>query len=245
MINRRFACGLIGKRFPINNQKQSQLFYSVTSASGSKINSYFELFPKNFPNQGPPGDSFLINDKTLRREFRGLQSENHPDVLIGSSLLNNNSTTTATNDNEDFSSIINKAYTILRNPYNRIAHFIKVYHPQKLDITQDEVSKQLISDFNSSSPQSSQDYKDMLMTVLDAHESLEMATNEQDLQDLTLENNERINQSEEILDNLIQSEWPIHDWNPILMESIKLKYWVNIQNGIKDWEPGKPVHLTH
>ncbi|KAK6197103.1 molecular chaperone [Scheffersomyces amazonensis] len=220
-------------------------FYTEIS-SPSTINSYFDLFPKNFPNRGPPGDSFIINDRSLRREFRGLQSENHPDILIGSSALSSGSSDTNTDNNHsDFSSIINKAYTTLRNPYNRIAHFIKLYHPQKLDITEDNVSKQLIGELNSNSPESSQNYKDMLMAVLDAHESLEMANDENDLQDLSTENDERIKLSVAQLDSIIQQQWPIQNWDNILMEAIKLKYWVNIQNGIKDWEPGKPVHLTH
>lgn len=44
---------------------------------------------------------------------------------------------------------------------------------------------------------------------------------------------------------LIRNDWPIKDWDPTIMEAIRLKYWVNIQNGIKEWEQGKPVHLTH
>ena len=31
----------------------------------------------------------------------------------------------------------------------------------------------------------------------------------------------------------------------LIMEAIRLKYWVNIANACKEWEPGKPVHLTH
>lgn len=209
------------------------------SGSSRPINSYFELFPKNFPAGGPPKDSFISNSKSMRREYRQLQSENHPDILFGSSILK------GVKDQLDFSSVINRAYTALRNPYSRISHFIQLYHPQHLDITQDEVAKELIANFQSHSNESSFEYKDMLMVVLEAHESLEMATLETELDDLTEENDARIRDSEEKLEKLIRNDWPIKDWDPTIMEAIRLKYWVNIQNGIKEWEQGKPVHLTH
>ncbi|KAK6454677.1 molecular chaperone [Scheffersomyces xylosifermentans] len=213
------------------------------------ITSFFQLFPKNFPHGGPPEDSLIVNPKSLRREYRVLQSENHPDILIGSAILNAASASPASSESDSndsaLSSVINRAYTTLRNPYARVAHFIQLEHPEKLDITQDDVSKKLIANFQSSSPESSMEYKDMLMTVLEAHEALELAGSESELDDLSVENDERIKESEKKIDDLIQEEWPIQRWNDLMMEAIRLKYWVNIQNGIKEWEPGKPVHLTH
>lgn len=202
------------------------------------IRSYFELFPKTFPNKGFPKDSFIINSKVLRHEYRLLQSQHHPDIVMGSIQLNKDSPS-----DSGYSAILNKAYTTLKNPYNRIAHIIEVNHPDHLDITQDEISKKLIANFQSSSTESSLEYKEMLMNVMEAHESLEMADLESDLDDLSVENDERISSTEENIDKLLKAD-PI-DWESVMMDAIKLKYWVNIQNGIKDWEPGKPVHLTH
>ncbi|ODV79667.1 uncharacterized protein CANTADRAFT_89309 [Suhomyces tanzawaensis NRRL Y-17324] len=205
------------------------------------VKSFFQLFPKTFPEGGPPQDSFMTSPKALRREYRVLQSENHPDILIGSSALNK----AGSSGDASFSSIINRAYTTLRNPYSRIAHLIQLYHPQELDITQDDTAKELIAKFQSQSPESSLEYKEMLLMVLEAHESLEMAEQESELEDLSAENDERIKESEKTIDAIIQNHWPITDWDALMMEAIRLKYWVNIQNGIKEWEPGKPVHLTH
>lgn len=209
----------------------------LSSKAQQLVSSFFELFPKSFPNGGPPGDSFIISPKPLRREYRQLQSENHPDVLIGSSLL-----TTA---DASFSTMINKAYTVLLNPYSRIAHVIQLHHPDHIDVTQDDVSREFISQFQKSSPEASMEYKDTLMTVLEAHESLEMATLETELEELKADNDVRLQESQETIQNMIQQQWPISDWNLLIMEAIRVKYWVNIQNGIKEWEPGKPVHLTH
>jgi len=83
----------------------------------------------------------------------------------------------------------------------------------------------------------------MLMMVLEAHESLELATQDQDLEALSEENDERIVESEEAIGKLLETK-PLN-WNGIMMEAVRLKYWINIQKGIKDWEPGKPVNITH
>ena len=91
--------------------------------------------------------------------------------------------------------------------------------------------------------EASMNYKEMLMQVMEAHEQLELAELENELETLEAENNERIKTTEERINQSLKNT-PI-DWEELMMDAIRLKYWVNIQNGIKDWEPGKPVHLTH
>ncbi|CAG84584.2 DEHA2A06974p [Debaryomyces hansenii CBS767] len=221
----RVGTGLVNSRFYSN---------------ATTIKSYFDLFPQTFPDHGPPNESFMINPRRLRREYRTLQSEHHPDIVIGSAALSKSG------DNgvdDKFSSLLNKAYSTISNPYSRIAHLIEVNHPDHLDITQDDISKRLISDFQSSSDERSMEYKNMLMMVLEAHESLELATQDQDLEALSEENDERIVESEEAIGKLLETK-PLN-WNGIMMEAVRLKYWINIQKGIKDWEPGKPVNITH
>lgn len=218
----------------------SNLVYARLYSNATTIKSYFDLFPQTFPDHGPPNESFMINLRRLRREYRTLQSEHHPDIVIGSAAL---SKLTDNEVDDKFSSLLNKAYSTISNPYSRIAHLIELNHPDHLDITQDDISKKLISDFQSSSDERSLEYKNMLMMVLEAHESLELATQDLDLEALSEENDERINESEEAIEKLLQKE-PL-DWNSVMMEAVRLKYWINIQKGIKDWEPGKPVNITH
>lgn len=201
------------------------------------IQNYFAIFPKNFPRGGPPADEFLINDKLLRKELRQVQSDNHPDIVQAQRLAGLKVWSSFE------PSLINKAYTSIRNPYLRAAHVIRLHHPEHMDITKDEVSKALILKYQSESEERSSEYKELLMTVLDAHESLEMATTEPELGGLSGKNKERMFQSEERM-NRILSQVNI-DWDDFILETIRLKYWVNIANGIKEWEPGKPVLLTH
>lgn len=187
--------------------------------------SYFKLFPHNFPHGGPPKDPFFINEKQLRKEYRTLQSSNHPDVSSDTIASLN----------------INQAFTHLRNPYLRLAHLIKLLHG--IDITDDAVSKSMIAKFQNASDSNAMAYKSMLLQVMEAHEQLEFAEKEQELDELEDENNDRIKQAEEKIELELEKE-PIN-WDELITDAIKLKYWVNIQNGIKDWAPGKPVHLTH
>ncbi|EER34223.1 hypothetical protein CTRG_01083 [Candida tropicalis MYA-3404] len=189
--------------------------------------SYFKLFPHTFPHGGPPKDSFLINDRVLRREYRALQSEHHPDVSA---------------DNGK-SSDINRAYTTLKNPYTRIAHFIYLNSPDHVNITEDSVAKKLIQEYQQQSMENSMNYKEMLMSVLEAHEQLELAESEHQLETLETENDARIDSTESKIQHSLHE--PVINWEELMMDAIRLKYWVNIQNGIKEWEPGKPVHLTH
>jgi molecular chaperone HscB len=211
------------------------------------VKSYFDLLPRTFPDGAPPNGSFFVDAKSLRREFRTLQSENHPDIILGSSVLNENKNGSdgdgAERTDDKFSALLNRAYSTLKNPYSRIAHIVELNHPEHPDITRDEVAKDLIAQFQTALPESSLEYKEMLMNVLEAHEQLEMATLETDLDTLSQENDERIRASEETIDSLLKQH-PLN-WDLVMMEAIKLKYWVNIHQAIRDWEPGKPVHLTH
>ncbi|KAI3402372.2 hypothetical protein KGF56_004780 [Candida oxycetoniae] len=208
------------------NQRHGTRFFATETSSSSE--SFFKLFPRTFPNGGPPRDPFKINDKSLRREYRALQSSHHPDISQDTLKSSN----------------INKAFTTLKNPYLRLAHLIQNLHGK--DITNDSVSKEMIRKYQTERTENSAQYKEMLMQVMEAHEQLELAELENELEGLEAENSERIEQAEEKIDKEL-SKKNVDDinWDELIMDAIKLKYWVNIQNGIKDWEPGKPVHLTH
>lgn len=205
------------------------------------IRSFFALFPKTFPKGGPPRESFIVDQRKLRKELRSLQGQHHPDVAVKATVAGLSKDAVASDDG--VSALLNKAYSTLRNPYTRIAHIIQVYHPEHLDITEDDVSKALIAKFLSLLDESSLEYKSMLMSVMEAHEALEFAGLEEDIEGLEEENNAKILESEQIIESLLKKSPP--DWDALMMEAIKLKYWINISNAIKEWEPGKPINLTH
>ncbi|CAK9440418.1 uncharacterized protein LODBEIA_P45180 [Lodderomyces beijingensis] len=196
-------------------------------ATNNSSQSYFKLFPTSFPHGGPPRDPFSIDERNLRREYRLLQSANHPDVSQDTLKSSN----------------INQAFTHLKNPYLRLAHVIQLLHG--VDVTDDAVSKSMIHKYQVESMENSMRYKELLMQVMEAHEQLELAESEHELEGLGVENNERIEEEEHKVERELQRPVEDIDWDELIMDAIRLKYWVNIQNGIRDWEPGKPVHLTH
>ncbi|WLF77444.1 hypothetical protein PVL30_001162 [Lodderomyces elongisporus] len=203
-------------------------FVRAYALTASATPSYFHLFPKSFPQGGPPGDPFQIKESQLRREYRNLQSIAHPD---------------RSNSNVE-SAELNKAFTTLRNPYLRLAHIINL--KRGVDITDDSVSKAMIKRYQTESVDNGLEYKELLMQVMEAHEQLELANSEEELEETERENEQRIEEAEEKIEQeLKKGEDDSIDWDELIMDAIKLKYWVNIQNGIKEWAPDKPVHLTH
>ena len=68
------------------------------------------------------------------------------------------------------------------------------------------------------------------MQVMEAHEQLELAELENELETLEAENNERIKTTEERINQSLKH--PI-DWEELMMDAIRLKYWVNIQTESK------------
>ncbi|KAG0675929.1 hypothetical protein C6P42_001464, partial [Pichia californica] len=58
--------------------------------NGSISVDYFSMFPKTFPSgKTSPGCGFTVDLKKLRKEYRKLQSLNHPD--LNNDLNNSNS----------------------------------------------------------------------------------------------------------------------------------------------------------
>lgn len=222
--------------FATKTLKRTIARWSSSSTGSSKPVNLFKSFPKTFPHNGPPLDPFIIDPRHLRREYRLLQSASHPDK--SSSVRDS-----VTNDAGQASLVINRAYTTILNPYLRAAHFIHLVHPRKIDITQDDESKAFIANYQQSHLEEALQYKDMLLQVMESHEILEFATSESDLLGLVAENKERVAQSEQSIEQLSKQD-PIH-WDQLIMQTIRLKYWVNIENAIRDWEPGKAVHLLH
>lgn len=82
---------------------------------------------------------------------------------------------------------------------------------------------------------------ELLMIVLEAHEMIEDAQSAEDLEGLTAENEERIRESEDVLEGAFRD----HDIETAKREAVRLRYWVNVREAVSDWEEGKPAVLQH
>lgn len=79
------------------------------------------------------------------------------------------------------------------------------------------------------------------MEVLETREEIEAAQEEGDLVELKKINEERIGSSESTIDKAFKED----NMNVAKEETVKLRYWVNIQESLYDWEKGKPIVLNH
>lgn len=85
------------------------------------------------------------------------------------------------------------------------------------------------------------DDPELLMEVLEAREQIEEAEKEEDLMEMRVANEERIEESVRILEDVFERD----DLSAAKSEAVKLRYWINIKESIDGWEPGKPVVLQH
>ncbi|GMM46350.1 J-type chaperone [Pichia kluyveri] len=178
----------------------------------SKVVDYISLFPNSIKKNNAI-DVFRLNTKNLRKEYRQLQSISHPD-------LNSNK--------DEQSSIINKAYKTLNDPLSRSQYILLKY--SGIDLINDTIGKSM--QFED---------KEMLMEMMEIHEQLESIVNEDDVNKLKDENNLRINE----LINKLDECYEKNDWDLAAITTIRLKYAYNIKNALKEWEIGKPIALTH
>lgn len=125
---------------------------------------------------------------------------------------------------EALSSRVNEAYKTLQDPLLRAQYLLSL---QGIDVAEDETAKV--------------DDQELLMAVLEAQEAIEEAREEGDLVGLREENGRHVDASVEVLEGAFAEG----DLDTAKKESVKLRYWVNIGQGIKDWEPGKEVRLVH
>ena len=181
-----------------------------------KPRSAYSLFPETLPSGPPPQGPFKIDTTSLRREFLKLQAAAHPDRHTDPV---NKARAEAT------SAALNDSYRTLLDPLLRARHILLT--EAGLDLEGDEAAKEQDSE--------------LLMTVLEAREVIEEAQEEGDLASLREENEMRIAQSEKELVGCFDRG----DWEAAKEECVRLRYWANIRQSLREWEPGKPVVLVH
>lgn len=207
-------------------KKAASLSWAARFATKANELNYFSLFPQTFPQGGPPESSFVVDNRNLKKEYRKLQAANHPDLI---NKLNKSENEKG-NTKHLSSSLINAAYSTLNDPLKRSQYLLKTR--AGIDLTSDaDAHKYEFAD------------KEILMQILDIHEGLENMKDDQEANTARGENNARMKASIDKLTTLYNKK-PIN-YDGIALETIKLKYWYNIKNALKQWQPGQPVNLTH
>ncbi|KAL5615352.1 hypothetical protein BROUX41_005400 [Berkeleyomyces rouxiae] len=176
--------------------------------------TFYDIFPKTLPLGPPPHGHFQVDVRALRREFLRLQAQAHPDLHAEKDKVRA----------QGMSALINTAFKTLSNPLLRAQYLLGL---RGINPGEDERARV--------------DDPELLMTVMEAHEKIQEATSEADLETLNKENEDRIKASEAILEMAFKE-----DAIPAAVtESVQLRYWVNIRESIHNWEPGKPATLQH
>ncbi|KAG6008974.1 hypothetical protein E4U21_003526 [Claviceps maximensis] len=195
--------------------------------------SYYAFFPRTLPDGPPPRGPFRIQARALRSEFLSLQAKHHPDKqqqqqqhqdqLQDQQQQDQPQAQQQQPDPQLLSATINQAYRTLLDPLLRAEYLLS----QHGFSTNDETA--------SLDGRDGVDEASLLALVMDAHEQIEEACAAEDLEPLQVENEERIAESERILETAFAEG----DWAGAKREAVRLKYWVNIRGAVRDWEGGR------
>ncbi|KAI1485785.1 Co-chaperone Hsc20 [Biscogniauxia mediterranea] len=188
---------------------------ATTTATATVPRSHYDFFPKTLPAGPPPRGPFAIDTRELRREFLALQGSAHPD--LHPAHLKGRA--------EAASARINEAYRALEGSLSRAQHVLALRGAA--DAAADEAAK--VED------------PELLMLVLETREAIEEARDEAELEPIRQENERRVRESEDVLERAFAED----DLKRAAREVVRLRYWVNIRECIRNWERGKPVVLEH
>lgn len=170
--------------------------------------TYYSLFPKTTPQGPPPKGPFSIDLRSLQHEFFALQQQSHPD-------LQKSNTNTPTHS----SAYINSAYKTLKDPLSRSQYLLSL---RGIDVTGDEGTM-----FAGESAGG-----ELLMEVMEANEEIDAAESQEEIDALKRTNDERTEQTIKAL----EEAWKADDIEAAKRETVKLRYWVNIGETLKNWE---------
>lgn len=214
---------------------------SSASTSGAPASppSFYALFPKTFPLGAPPVGPFHIDVRALRTEFLQLQAAAHPDFHHHASGAATESDTgrggggssghsSARARAEALSSLINEAYRTLASPLLRAQYLLR----QRFDVD--------LANDESTLHGTGKDME-LLMAVLEVREEIEQATSEEDLDPVRTANDARMRASEAALADAFAAD----DAAAARREAVRLRYWVNIDDALRNWERGKDIVLEH
>lgn len=196
----------IVSRIPLNLIGSARFLGTSARLLSPDSKNFYSFFPATFPQGGPPNSPFIIDPKTLRREFLQAQSKVHPDKAgsLGADR----------DDLERQSSQLNTAYKAILNPLLRAEHLLQ---QQGIDALSE---RETLVD------------EDLLMDVLMSREAISEISTREEWNELAKENDGKIANSEQLLEKAFAEG----DLETARLETVKLSYWMNIQHHLKEAE---------
>ncbi|KAB8237987.1 HSCB C-terminal oligomerization domain-containing protein [Aspergillus alliaceus] len=187
------------------------------------ITNHYTIFPKTLPAGPPPNSPFDISVGDLRREFLQLQNTIHPDKYPPGP---------AKQQAEALSARINEAYRTLLDPLARAQYLLHELHD--IDVTAEDGAAHHALD------------PETLMEVMEVQETIEEVGAEPGAEttitELKKQNEARVVDCVENLANAFNTG----DVESARKECVRLRFWYNIAQGLKEWEPGTTeIRLVH
>lgn len=195
------------KHFSSSSPLHNNTSTNTTTPPIYKCQTYYSLFPKTFPNGPPPNSPFKLDNSIksqLKQEYLKIQATTHPDTV------GPNASAATHREAEDQSAKYSIAYRTLLSPLRRAQHLIAC-RTGALDPLSEESGRRQANggdpeDLSSHQQQNQPDVndsagidEDFLMEVLMAREAAEEATSAEELRALIEENNARIRETEDLL----------------------------------------------
>ncbi|KAE8309749.1 hypothetical protein RU639_003350 [Aspergillus parasiticus] len=187
------------------------------------ITNHYTIFPKTLPAGPPPSSPFHISVSDLRREFLQLQGTIHPDKYPPGP---------SKQQAEALSARINEAYRTLSDPLARAQYLLREMHD--IDVTAEDGAAHHALD------------PETLMEVMEVQETIEEVGAEpgaeSTIAELKKQNEARVVECVEKLANAFDTG----DLESARQECVRLRFWYNIAQGLKEWEPGlTEIRLVH
>ncbi|KAL5043150.1 hypothetical protein BDW71DRAFT_128119 [Aspergillus fruticulosus] len=187
--------------------------------------TYYTIFPRTLPKGPPPSSPFTVDLQALRREFLSLQNTLHPDKYPPGP---NKAAA------ESLSAVINEAYRTLSDPLLRAQYLLREFHG--IDVTAEDGSGAGAQPLD----------PELLMEVMDVQEAIEEVGEGQEAVEkigvMKKENDERVRGCVEALAEAFDKG----DVEGARGECVRLKFWVSVAEGLREWEPGMGgIRLIH
>lgn len=183
-----------------------------------KSHTHYHFFPETLPSGPPPHGPFSPDLNKLRREFLQLQARAHPDRHPEDRKAHA----------QALSARINEAYKTLSSPLLRAQYLLSI----RGDDSHSDDAAQL-------GP--AQGDQELILEVLELRERIEELETEAEVEEMKSENDERIEESVGELERAFEGD----DLEAAKREAVRLRYWVNVGDVLREWERGKPVVLEH
>ncbi|OJI97793.1 hypothetical protein ASPVEDRAFT_125291 [Aspergillus versicolor CBS 583.65] len=205
----------------LNPDSNSDNFSEIPNAPNTT--TYYTIFPQTLPTGPPPSSPFAVDVALLRREFLQLQNTIHPDKYPPGPTKQ---------AAESLSATINEAYRTLADPLLRAQYILREFHG--IDVTAEDGAGSHPLD------------PELLMEVMDVQETIEEVGEgpeaEAQIADMKKENDERLRGCVEALGNAFDEG----NVEAATGECVRLKFWVSVAEGLKEWEPGMGgIRLVH